>query len=69
MKKSSGYVLVGVKSSKARKSLYGFLDDQGLKAKELSVEELEDLGLLMLMLEADRSKTVSRDTIMRKLYR
>ncbi|MBK7268158.1 MAG: hypothetical protein IPI07_01120 [Flavobacteriales bacterium] len=58
-----------MKSSKARKSLYGFLDDQGLKAKELSVEELEDLGLLMLMLEADRTKTVSRDTIMRKLSR
>ena len=69
MKKSSGYVLVGVRTPKARRSLLEFMDAQDLKGKELSTEELEDMGLLMLMLEADATKKVSRDTIMRKLSR
>jgi hypothetical protein len=34
---------------------------------KLSDEEKEDLGLLMLMQEADRTETVSRDEIMQKL--
>jgi hypothetical protein len=33
---------------------------------KLSDEEKEDLGLLMLMQEADRTETVSRDEIMQK---
>ena len=39
----------------------------GLQAKSLSEEEIEDLGLLMLMKQADRSKTVPRETVMKKL--
>lgn len=34
---------------------------------KLSDEEKEDLGLLMLMQEADRTETVSRDEIIQKL--
>jgi hypothetical protein len=34
---------------------------------KLSDEEKEDLGLLMLIQEADRTETVSRDEIMQKL--
>ncbi len=33
----------------------------------ISVEQKEDFGLMMLMEEADRSKRVSRSTIMKKL--
>ena len=39
----------------------------GLESKSLSEEEIEDLGLTMLMKQADRTKTVSRDTVMNKL--
>ncbi len=39
----------------------------GLEYKSLSEEEIEDLGLTILMKQADRSKTVSRETVMRKL--
>ncbi|MDI6778808.1 MAG: hypothetical protein QME25_01235 [Bacteroidota bacterium] len=38
-----------------------------MKSKVLSDEEIEDLGLSILMREADRTKKVSRETIMRKL--
>ena len=34
---------------------------------ELSAEEKEDLGLLLLMQQADKSATVSRDDIMKAL--
>ncbi|MDP2208642.1 MAG: hypothetical protein Q8K98_07690 [Bacteroidota bacterium] len=38
-----------------------------IPTKVLSEEEIEDLGLSILMREADRNKKVSRETIMRKL--
>ncbi len=38
-----------------------------IPTKVLSDEEKEDLGLSMLMREVDRTKKVSRETIMRKL--
>jgi hypothetical protein len=38
-----------------------------MKVLNLSDEEKEDLGLLMLMQEVDWSETVSRDSIMSKL--
>lgn len=39
----------------------------GLESKSLTEEDLEDLGLTMLMKQADRSNTVSREEIMGKL--
>jgi hypothetical protein len=38
-----------------------------MKVLNLSEEEKEDLGLLMLMQEVDWNETVSRDSIMAKL--
>lgn len=38
-----------------------------LKAKILSREDKEDIGLLKLMNEADRNKKVSENTIIKKL--
>jgi hypothetical protein len=38
-----------------------------IKTKVLSLEEKEDYGLSELMKDADRTKKVSRDTIMKKL--
>ena len=67
--KNSGFILVKAKAKKDRRSLDAFLATHGLESKEIPQEELEDLGLLMAMLSADRNKRVSRDTIMRKLSR
>lgn len=39
----------------------------GLESKSLSEEEMEDLGITFLMKKTDRSKTVSRETVMKKL--
>ena len=38
-----------------------------IKSKVLSLEEKEDLGLIELMKEVDRTKKVSRAQIMKKL--
>lgn len=35
----------------------------GLQSKSLSEEEIEDLGLAIMMKKADRSKTISRETV------
>ena len=39
----------------------------GIATKALSLEELEDAGLSIMMKEADRSKKVSREAVMNKL--
>lgn len=67
--KNSGYVLVRAKEAKAKRALMAFMEEQGLQAGEWSTEEAEDMGLLLSMLEADRTRKVSRDSIMRKLSR
>ena len=69
MEAKSGYMLVNIKAAKAKASLMNFLEAHGMSAKELTADEAEDLGLLMMMLGVDRTKKVSRDTIMRKLKR
>ena len=69
MATKSGYMLVNVKAANVKAALKNFLDAHGMCAKELTPEEAEDLGLVMMMLEVDRTKKVSRDTIMRKLKR
>lgn len=66
-KKGSGLILVKAPSAALKKALVAFLDMQGLNGRELSEEEVEDLGLLMMMTGVDRTKKVSRDVIMRKL--
>jgi hypothetical protein len=39
----------------------------GIDTRALSEEEKEDMGLAVLMKKANRSKKVSRETIMKKL--
>jgi hypothetical protein len=47
--------------------IYELLKKLAIPSKVLSDEEKEDLGLSILMREADRTKKVSREIIMRKL--
>jgi len=39
----------------------------GLEYKSLSEEDIEDFGLTIFMKQGDRTSTVSRETVMRKL--
>lgn len=43
------------------------LEKLNISSRELSLEEMEDIGMTQLMHETDRSKKVSREQIMKKL--
>ena len=60
-------LIIKSEDRKELKLLKELVRKMGLRSKSLSEEELEDLGLLMLMKQADRSKTVPRETVMKKL--
>jgi reverse gyrase len=47
--------------------LWGLLKKLGIYAKGISIEELEDIGLSKLMKDVDRTRKVSKETIMKKL--
>jgi len=60
-------LVVTTKSNNEYVFLTGLLKKLGFALKQMSAEELEDFGLLVMMEEADRSKKLSKETIMRKL--
>lgn len=60
-------IVISPKNSNELKFVSTLLKKLSIPTKVLSDEEIEDLGLSILMREADRKKKVSRETIMRKL--
>ena len=60
-------LLVSPKNHRELKFIEEFLHKIGVAAKELTNDEKEELGLSILMKQADRSHKVSRETIMKKL--
>ena len=60
-------LLISPKSYNELKFIEDFLRKIGVASKELSSDEKEELGLSILMKQADRSRKVSRETIMKKL--
>jgi len=60
-------ILITPKNKSELKLLSKLLEKLKVDATYLSEEEKEDLGLKILMRQADRSKTVSRATVMKKL--
>ncbi len=60
-------LLAQAKSAEELMLLQTMLDKMSIGNAVISLEETKDLGLLMLMKKADRSKRVSRETIMKKL--
>lgn len=60
-------VIITPKNKKELKFVSDLLSKLGIDSKKISLEEKEDLGLAMLMREADRSKKVSESTILKKL--
>jgi hypothetical protein len=61
------YIVINPKSSEELKFISELLKKLGVKSKVLSDEDSEDLGLALLMREADRTETVSEEEIMSKL--
>ncbi|HEX5111456.1 MAG TPA: hypothetical protein VFV79_01305 [Saprospiraceae bacterium] len=49
------------------KFLSDLLKKLGVSARVMDIEEIEDYGMSLLMKDVDRSKKVSRDTVMKKL--
>jgi hypothetical protein len=60
-------IVVSPKSQKELQFISELLSKLGVRSKVLSDEELEDLGLAVMMKDVDRSEVVSEDEIMQKL--
>lgn len=64
---SAGAILITPKDKAERKLLEELIQRMGLRGTTLEKDELEDLGLTLLLRKVDRTKKVSRDRIMRQL--
>ncbi len=62
-------LIISPKTAKELKLLMDLLERMDINVLRLSEEEKEDLGLAMLMHEANRKEKVPRDEIMKKLHR
>lgn len=62
-------LLIAPKNQAELKLIQSLLDRMHISSKVLSENEKEDFALGYLMSQADRSKKVSRESIMKKLSR
>ena len=60
-------IVINPKNDSELNFISELLQKLGVDSKVLTDEELEDLGLSILMKEVDRTKVVSEDEIMSKL--
>lgn len=60
-------IVVSPKNQKEFQFVSELLNKLGVRSKVLSDEELEDLGLAVMMKEIDRSEVISEDEVMKKL--
>jgi len=60
-------IVVSPKSQKELQFISELLNKLGVRSKVLSDEELEDLGLSVMMRDVDRSEVVTEDEVMKKL--
>ena len=60
-------LVVTPKSQTEFKFLYDLLKKLGITSATMTEEELEDLGLAKMMKAVDKSKKVSRESVMKKL--
>jgi len=60
-------LLIKSNSQAELKFLSDLLKKLGVSARVMDIEEIEDYGMSMLMKDEDRSKKVSRDTVLKKL--
>lgn len=62
-------IIVNAKNKSELQLISDVLKKMRIRMRILTIEEREDLGLIKLMKEADRTKTVSREKVMEKLGR
>ena len=60
-------ILISPKNKSDLRLLHHFLERLGIPSRALSEEDVEDVGLAILMKSVDRTKKVSRAEIMKKL--
>ncbi len=60
-------LVITPKDTKELNLVSELLQKMGISSKVLSEEEKEDAGLLLMMQEADKNDTVSREEIVNKL--
>jgi hypothetical protein len=60
-------IVINPKTKGEAKIITDLLEKMNISLKVITDEEKEDLGLLMMMKEADRSEKVSREEVMKKL--
>ena len=60
-------LMISFENNEALVALQLLLKQLGIKSKLLSDEQMEDIGLAMMMKEVDTSKTVSYEKVMKKL--
>lgn len=61
-------ILLKPKDSQELKLITDLLDKMKVPSKVLTEEEMEDAGLAVMMNEVDRTETVSRESIFKKLH-
>ncbi len=62
-------VIITPKNKKELQFVSDLLNKLGIDSKKLSLEDKEDLGLALMMKDADRTKFVSEKMVMKKLGR
>jgi hypothetical protein len=60
-------LVIGPRTKKELRFVSDLLRKLGISSRTLSREETEDLGIALLMKQADRRKKVSRTAVMRRL--
>lgn len=60
-------IMIKSKNEVELKFLTDLLKKLGINANVLDIEDIEDIGLSLMLKKVDRSKKVDRETIMRKL--
>lgn len=61
-------ILLKPKDSQELKLITDLLDKMKVPSKVFTEEEMEDAGLAVMMKEVDRTETVTRESIFKKLH-
>jgi hypothetical protein len=64
---ASSTYLITAKNKKEQELIDSLIRHLNLKGKRLATEELEDLGLSMLLANVDRTKKAPRERVLRQL--
>jgi hypothetical protein len=60
-------IVINPRTKGEAKIVTELLDRMNISSKVITDEEKEDMGLLMMMKEADRNKKATREEVMKKL--